>query len=40
MGCLKDKKTPKPKPGWFACKDCKAAAKTKKNICNPKRIKK
>ena len=40
MGCLKNKKTPKPKPGMLVCKDCKSAAKTKKNICKPKRVKK
>ena len=40
MGCLKDKKTPKPRPGLYKCKDCKATAKKKKNICEPKLIKK
>lgn len=36
MGCLKGKKTPKPRPGLYACKKCMATAKKKKRVCKPK----
>ncbi len=39
MGCLKGKKKAKKKPGHFVCTKCGAVAKTKKNICKPKKIK-
>jgi hypothetical protein len=40
MGCSKDSGQTKSKPGWFRCKECGVAAKKKKNICEPKKIKK
>ena len=39
MGCKKGKSKTKPKPGRFLCKDCGAVVKTKKDACDPKKIK-
>ena len=40
MGCKKGKSKVKPKPGRFECKDCGAVVKSKKDACEPKKIKK
>jgi len=40
MSCKKEKPKVKPKRGRFKCDDCGAVAKSKKNVCEPKKIKK
>ena len=39
MSCLKGKSKAKPMPGRFRCEDCGAVAKSKKDACEPKKIK-
>ena len=39
VGCLKGKSKAKPKPGRFECEDCGAVVKSKKDACEPKKIK-
>lgn len=39
MGCLKGKSKSVPKPGRFLCEDCGAVVKSKKDVCDPKKIK-
>jgi len=40
MSCRKDKPKIKPKPGRYLCKDCGAVGKKKKEVCEPKKVKK
>jgi len=40
MSCLKDTGKRKLKLGHFRCKDCGVVAKKKKQLCEPKKIKK
>jgi hypothetical protein len=40
VGCLKGQSKAKPKPGRFECEDCGAVVKSKKDACEPKKIKK
>jgi hypothetical protein len=40
MKCKEGKSTAKPKPGRYRCKDCDAVAKKKKEVCEPKKIRK
>lgn len=40
MGCKKKKASKKPKPGRFQCEDCGAVGKKKKDVCEPKKVKK
>jgi len=38
VGCLKGRKTAKPKSGDYECKKCGATAKKKGKLCKPKKI--
>jgi len=40
MSCRKDKPKVKPKPGRYRCEDCGAVGKKKKDVCDPKKVKK
>ena len=40
MKCKEGQSAAKPKPGRYRCKDCAAVAKKKKEVCEPKKIKK
>jgi hypothetical protein len=42
MGCKKDQPRKKAKPGRYRCEDCGAVVKKKKkkDLCEPKKIKK
>jgi hypothetical protein len=40
MSCLKGESKVKPKPGRYRCTDCGAVAKKKKDVCDPKKVKK
>ena len=40
MACQKGKSKAKPKSGRYRCEDCGAVVKQKKDVCEPKKIKK
>lgn len=40
MSCRKGKSKTKPKVGAFRCAECGAFVKQKKDVCEPKKIKK
>lgn len=40
MSCRKGKSKAKPKVGAFRCNECGAVVVTKKDVCDPKKIKK
>jgi hypothetical protein len=40
MACQKGKSKAKPKSGRYRCGDCGAVVKQKKDVCEPKKIKK
>jgi len=40
MSCRKKKSKTKRKPGRFECSDCGAVVKKKKDVCDPKKLKK
>ena len=40
MSCRKGKPKEKPKLGRYRCKDCGAVVKKKRDVCEPKKVKK
>jgi hypothetical protein len=40
MSCRKGKSKTKPKKGTFVCSKCDAVVRKKKDVCEPKKVKK